>query len=95
MPYVNLWELITTVSSKSRDLPNREACEEIKQACAERHCFASELSLEVENGVWIVKLFDHEDSNQHVTLKVFPNGNVVVARGRTDGDVYDERKVTF
>jgi len=95
MAHVNLWELITTVSSKTRDLPNQAACEAIKQECALHHSFASELSLEVEGGVWTVKLFCHENSDQHVTVRVLPSGSVTVTRGRTSDDVYDERRVTF
>lgn len=96
MAHVNLWELITTVANKThRTLPNQEKCEEIQKACAQKPSFASELSLEVEDGVWTVKMFNHEDSDQHVTLRVLPNGGLSVTRGRTRDDVREERRVTF
>ena len=96
MAHINLWELITIVASENRDLPRREECEAIQQACAAGKCsFASELSLEVENGMWTVKLFNHEQSEEFVELRVSPGGRVTVTRGRTTNDVYERREVTF
>ncbi len=93
MPRVNLWELMTTVANLE-DSPNRENCRAIKAMTGPR--FGTELSLEVgETGAWIVKVFNHDDSSDHVTMSISPSGFVQITRGRTTYDVHKERSISF
>lgn len=96
MAYVNLWELITTVAHNKHDLPNREKCEAIQQYAGAYRAFASELSLEIgEDGYWTVTVFKYEDPTQYISIKVAPNGTVILTRGRSMDDLYEERKITL
>ena len=94
MAYVNLWELITTVSSSKHDLPRRAECEEIKNKIGPR--FGGELSLDIDDhGRWVVKVFNYTDSTQFVEMAINPDGFTRVTRGRSSGDIYEERTISF
>ncbi|RJQ25701.1 hypothetical protein C4577_04885 [Candidatus Parcubacteria bacterium] len=93
--YVNLWELITTVSSKNKDLPNQEKCEKIRERAGLRRSFGSELSLEINDfGVWTIKVFHHQ-VNDEITLSVNPDGRVSVTRLKHEDGITERRTLSF
>lgn len=93
MASVNLWQLITTVASK--DCPDTDRCKAIKSITSPR--FGTELTLEIkETGVWVVEIFDHQDSRNKITLSINPNGFISVTRCRPlDSDISETRTVQF
>jgi hypothetical protein len=93
--YVNLWELIITIASSKYDLSRKEECEAIRSIVGPR--FGTELSLEIkESGVWVVKVFDHQDSMTCITLTINPDGYLTVERCRTmDQSINEVRSVQF
>jgi hypothetical protein len=81
-------------SHAETDKPRADACGEV--IAAARGGFGSELTLTVEDGVWTIRVFDHENMHESaVTLEIRPDGFVKVRRERTVNEIGDSREVSF
>ena len=95
MAYVNLWELITTVGSPTRDLPNMKNCQEVESLAGKgAFCGMQELSLEVTEHAWKVSLFPAETGDR-VELTVDRWGHITICRLRERDGIIESRELRF
>lgn len=91
MAYVNLWELITFIAGH-QEMHHADKCAAIEQECA-KGAFSNmqEVSLEVSDTSWKIKLFCCGESPNAVELVVDRWMNVQVTRVRQVHDMLETR----
>ena len=94
MAYVNLWELITFAADHGEH--HAEKCKAIQAECTKgAFSYMQEVSLEVTDHDWKVKLFSCGESPESVEVSVDKRLNVTVKRIRDEHNVLDTREIRF
>lgn len=91
---INMWSLLTTVAD--RDFACSEQAKELIGLTSGVQTFGSELDFTVDElGIWTIRVFCHDGSNDQVELRILPSGHVSVERKIDINDLQDIRKISF